>query len=204
MKGEINIMGKVVVYSKANCGQCTFTKKELDKLGVSYEEKRIDLNPEFRDEAIAKGAMGAPFVVPPVGEPFSGFQPAKLAKLAVQLIIAYYSITGNVKRFVDKLSLPSVEIDPANPFLSIDEPFIVVAPTYERDLTEPINDFIENNDLSNFKGVMGSGNLNFADLYVFTAKDIAKEYNVPLLYSFEYSGTNEDIEKINTILGDIK
>jgi protein involved in ribonucleotide reduction len=46
------------------------------------------------------------------------------------MLVAYLSLTGNVKRFVEKLSLPSVEIDPTNPFLYINESFIVVAPTY--------------------------------------------------------------------------
>jgi glutaredoxin-like protein NrdH len=76
-------MSKVIVYSKAGCGQCTFTKKELEKLGLEYEERHIDLNDEYREEAVNQGAMEAPFVVPPVGEPFSGFRPDLIAKLAV-------------------------------------------------------------------------------------------------------------------------
>lgn len=116
------------------------------------------------------------------------------------MIIAYYSVTGNVRRFVKKLSLPSVEITDTNPFITIEEPFVLIAPTYDKDMTEPLNDFIEHNKVENFKGVIGSGNLNFADLYVFTAKDIARDYKVPLLYDFEYSGTAEDIEEIHKIL----
>lgn len=46
-----------------------------------------------------------------------------------------------------------------------------------------------------FKGVAGSGNINFADLFVFTARDIAKKYNVPIIAEFEFSGTETDVEK---------
>lgn len=120
------------------------------------------------------------------------------------MLVAYLSLTGNVKRFVEKLSLPSVEITPTNPFISVSEPYVIIAPTYEGDLTESIEDFIEHNDLSLLRGVVGSGNLNFADLYVFTAKDLAKKYEVPMLQAIEYSGTEEDVKKLRELLEDVK
>lgn len=119
------------------------------------------------------------------------------------MIVAYYSITGNVKRFVEKLGYPSVAIEPANPLITVNEPFIVIAPTYEQELTEPLEEFIEHNSAELFRGVIGSGNLNFADLYVFTAKAIAKDYRVPLLYAFEYSGTPVDVAETKKILEEL-
>lgn len=119
------------------------------------------------------------------------------------MLIAYYSLTGNVSRFIDKLGEPNIEIDSVNPFIDVDEPYIIVAPTYDIEMTEPINDFIEHNPLDLFKGVIGSGNLNFADLYVFTAKDISEEYNVPMLYAFEYSGTAEDVAEIKKLVKEL-
>lgn len=120
------------------------------------------------------------------------------------MLIVYLSLTGNTKRFVDKLEMDSLEIDSMNPFVQVDQPFVVVAPTYDIEATECINDFIEYKDnQSHLKGVMGGGNLNFAELYVFTAKDLAKEYNCKLLYSFEYSGTDTDVENIKKILEQI-
>lgn len=74
-------LDKVIVYSKAGCGQCVFTKRDLERAGVPYEERRIDLDEAVREEALALGAMGAPFVVTPGGDKFSGYQPAKLAQL---------------------------------------------------------------------------------------------------------------------------
>ena len=117
--------------------------------------------------------------------------------------IVFFTLTGNTKRFVNKLEMDSLEIDMANPFVSINEPYVMIVPTYDVEATEIANDFIEFNDIELFKGVMGGGNLNFAELFVFTAKDIARDYNVPLLYSFEYSGTHIDVDEVKKIIGEI-
>ena len=31
-------------------------------------------------------------------------------------------------------------------------------------------------------------------MFVFSAKEIAKKYGVPLIYAFEFSGTKEDVD----------
>lgn len=41
-------MAKIVVYSKENCPYCVWAKQFLDTKHLSYEEIRIDLNPEER------------------------------------------------------------------------------------------------------------------------------------------------------------
>ncbi len=53
-------------------------------------------------------------------------------------------------------------------------------------------------------GVAGGGNRNFAELFVYTAKDIARDYHVPLLYSFEFSGTDEDVETFKKVVEEIE
>ena len=98
---------------------------------------------------------------------------------------------------------PSI-ISSTNPFISINEPFIIVAPTYEREATEILYDFIETADNKQyFKGVAGGGNLNFGQLFVFTAKDLAKEYDVPLLHTFEFQGNDEDVKKLKKAVNDL-
>jgi len=47
-------MATVVIYTKAHCSYCTHAKNLLDRKKVSYKEIRIDLNPEYTDEMIAK------------------------------------------------------------------------------------------------------------------------------------------------------
>jgi glutaredoxin 3 len=43
-------MAKIVIYSKANCPYCDFAKQLLDSKQASYEEIRIDLLPDKREE----------------------------------------------------------------------------------------------------------------------------------------------------------
>lgn len=108
--------------------------------------------------------------------------------------IVYFSLTGQTRRFVKKLDLDSYEVTETNHFYRIEEDYVVVAPTYDIEVTELINDFIEYSDNQmHLKGVAGGGNLNFANLFVFTAKDLAKKYNVPMLFAFEFSGTDLDV-----------
>ena len=107
--------------------------------------------------------------------------------------IVYFSVTGQTKRFVKKLTMDNTyEIDPIDPEIEVGEPFVLIVPTYEKDITEPVTDFLYyGNNQELLQGVAGTGNRNFAELFVFTAKDIALEFNVPLLYEFEFNGTTK-------------
>lgn len=119
--------------------------------------------------------------------------------------IVYFSVTGQTRRFIKKLDLPAYEIEPANPFFKINEPFVLVVPTYEIEITEAVNDFLDFEDnAQNLQGVAGGGNRNFADLFIFTAKDIARDYHVPLLYAFEFSGTDEDVKNFKKVVNEIE
>ncbi|KMT41278.1 class Ib ribonucleoside-diphosphate reductase assembly flavoprotein NrdI [Melissococcus plutonius] len=115
--------------------------------------------------------------------------------------IVYFSVTGQTKRFINKLNLPSYEIDPSDPYVKMNESYILIVPTYDKEITEIVNDFIEYEDNQDYcQGVAGSGNRNFAHLFVYTAKDIAHDYNVPLLFAFEFSGTNEDVTSFKKVV----
>ncbi len=118
--------------------------------------------------------------------------------------IVYFSLTGQTRRFVKKLALSSYEINPANPFEEIHEPYILIVPTYDSEVTEVVNDFIDyKSNRTNLKGVAGGGNRNFADLYIYTAKDIARDYQTPLLFDFEFNGTTEDVENFKKVVSEI-
>ncbi|MBM7689355.1 ribonucleotide reductase stimulatory protein [Enterococcus ureilyticus] len=119
--------------------------------------------------------------------------------------IVYFSVTGQTRRFIKKLDLAACEIEPANPFFEINEPFVLVVPTYDQEITEVVNDFLDyKNNQEYLQGVAGGGNLNFADLFVYTAKDIARDYNVPMLFAFEFSGTNEDVESFKKVVNELE
>lgn len=111
------------------------------------------------------------------------------------MILAYISITGNVKDFVEKTGFKSVEINPANPFISVNENFIVVVPSYEGAINEEVEDFIEyKNNKEHLVGFASSGNLNFDELFCINAKELSAIFNKPIIFKFEFSGTNKDIE----------
>lgn len=110
------------------------------------------------------------------------------------------SLTGNTRKFVNKLGLESLEISPTNPFVEVDYDYIVIVPTYENEATEIMKDFLETGDnLSHCRGIAGGGNLNFAQLYCFTAKDFARDYNLPLIHCFEFQGNQNDLRIIQDI-----
>jgi glutaredoxin 3 len=47
-------MAKVDVYSTAQCPYCVMAKQLLERKGVSYNEIRVDKNPEKRQEMMTK------------------------------------------------------------------------------------------------------------------------------------------------------
>lgn len=110
--------------------------------------------------------------------------------------VVFISITGQTRKFVNKLDMDTLEITLDNAFTEIYEPYVVVVPTYEIEATSIINDFIETgNNVSYLKGVAGGGNRNFNTLFCFTARDLSKKYNVPVIHEFEFQGSINDVNK---------
>ena len=109
--------------------------------------------------------------------------------------IVFMSLTGQTRKFVNKLNMETIELTPENAFRPIEEPFIIVAPTYDKEVTDILVDFIETGrNRSWFKGVAGGGNVKFGELFGFSAKDVARDYSVPLLHLFEFQGNEKDIQ----------
>lgn len=118
--------------------------------------------------------------------------------------IAYYSITGQTKRFVNKLGIEGYEITDADPFYQMERPFILIVPTYDDDMMDPVIDFLQYKDnAKNCVGIAGGGNRNFNTLYNHTAKDIAAALNVPVVFQFEFNGTQKDVEKFKKVVNEI-
>lgn len=54
-------MKKIIIYTTSWCSWCQKTKRFLENLGYSYEERNVELNPEWGKELIEKsGQMGVP------------------------------------------------------------------------------------------------------------------------------------------------
>ncbi|MEI5993348.1 class Ib ribonucleoside-diphosphate reductase assembly flavoprotein NrdI [Candidatus Enterococcus mansonii] len=119
--------------------------------------------------------------------------------------LVYFTVTGQTRRFIKKLDLAAYEIEPANPFFEINEPFVLIVPTYDQEITEVVNDFLDyKSNREHLQGVAGGGNRNFAELFVYTAKDIARDYSVPMLFAFEFSGTDEDVESFKKVVNELE
>ena len=74
-------MAKVVLYSKNDCIQCRMTKRNLDSLGIEYQEINLDESPQFREHVTKDlGFMTAPVVVTDT-DAWSGFRPDKIMAL---------------------------------------------------------------------------------------------------------------------------
>lgn len=119
-------------------------------------------------------------------------------------MIAYYSSkSGNTHTFIEKLGRPSFRI--AKGVGLIGQPFLLVTPTFAdpsglRAVPPSIIAFlnqVQNREL--MRGVIGSGNRNFGRFFAQGGKEVAARCRVPLLYTFELSGLNRDVEAVNEI-----
>jgi protein involved in ribonucleotide reduction len=100
-------------------------------------------------------------------------------------------MTGNVKRFLNKVGLPHFNIDDT---LEVNEPYIIVTNTIGfGDAPKEVIDFIEHH-LDFLVGVAASGNTNWRNNYAHAADVISEKYNVPIIYKFELGGSSQDTE----------
>lgn len=118
------------------------------------------------------------------------------------MIVYYSSASGNTKRFVEQLGMPAIrlpiEADEGLP--EIEKPFVLICPTYADGegrgaVPKSVIRILNNpNNRSLIKGVIASGNRNFGTLFARGGAIVAEKCNVPLLYRFELSGTQNDVE----------
>jgi len=75
-------MEKIVVYTKPGCVQCHYTKKYMDVMGISYQEKDILASEEAWEEVKNMGFRSVPVIKGEEHPPFTGFQPNLIDKIA--------------------------------------------------------------------------------------------------------------------------
>lgn len=119
-------------------------------------------------------------------------------------VVYFSSATENTKRFVEKLGFAAdrIPLRPADPFLNVDKPYVLIIPTYGGGNTKgavpkQVIKFL--NDEANRAlcvGVISSGNTNFGTAYCLAGDIISAKLKVPHMYKYELLGTPTDVAKV--------
>lgn len=119
-------------------------------------------------------------------------------------LVYFSSVSGNTRRFVEKLGRPALRIplyakdDP----LVVEDPFVLVLPTYgggpeTRAVPKQVIKFLnDERNRSKLRGVIAAGNTNFGDAYCLAGDIVARKCQVPFLYRFEVFGTPDDVTAV--------
>lgn len=120
------------------------------------------------------------------------------------MLVYFSSKSQNTHRFVNKIGLPSkrIPISPEDAMPDIDEPYVLVVPTFAADdgrgaVPKQVIHFLNNEKNRSFiRGVIAGGNRNFGQFYAYAGDVIAARCHVPCLYRFELMGTEDDVAKV--------
>lgn len=128
---------------------------------------------------------------------------------AAPLLVYFSSVSGNTARFVEKLGLRAARIplQPGAAPLVIDEPYVLVTPTYgggrgrgeERGAVpkQVIRFLNDERNRGHIRGVISAGNTNFGDTFCLAGDIISRKCQVPHLHRLELFGTPEDVDRVN-------
>ncbi|MCS3844136.1 class Ib ribonucleoside-diphosphate reductase assembly flavoprotein NrdI [Microbacterium sp. AK031] len=128
---------------------------------------------------------------------------------ATPLLVYFSSTSGNTARFIEKLGLPGqrIPLHRGDGDLTIDEPYVLVTPTYgggqgrgeekgavPKQVIRFLND---EGNRRNIRGVISAGNTNFGDSFGVAGDIISRKCHVPHLYRFEVFGTQDDVDRVS-------
>lgn len=133
---------------------------------------------------------------------------AVLSETEAPLLVYFSSVSGNTARFIEKLGKRAVRIPlrPTDPPLHVDEPYVLVTPTYgggagrgveKGAVPKQVIRFLnEERNRRHIRGVISAGNTNFGDAFCLAGDIISRKCSVPHLYRIEVFGTPEDVEHV--------
>lgn len=125
------------------------------------------------------------------------------------LLVYFSSVSGNTARFVEKLGLRAsrIPLHRGDPELVVDEPFVLVTPTYgggqgrgeekgavPRQVIRFLND---ERNRRHIRGVISAGNTNFGEAFCLAGEIISRKCRVPHLYRLEVFGTQDDVDRVS-------
>ena len=119
-------------------------------------------------------------------------------------LVYFSSRSENTRRFVERLGVKALRlpVDAAEEPPEVEEPFVLVSPTYggggeKGAVPKPVIRFLNNpRNRSLIRGVIAAGNTNFGSGYADPGTIIAAKCAVPFLYRFELLGTDEDVDNV--------
>ncbi|WP_018143395.1 class Ib ribonucleoside-diphosphate reductase assembly flavoprotein NrdI [Alloscardovia criceti] len=128
---------------------------------------------------------------------------------AIGAVVYFSSASENTSRFIHNCKLQDhginvyrIPLKPKDPALNVDEPYILVVPTYgggtaKKAVPVQVKKFL--NDPANragIRGVIASGNTNFGEAFCMAGDMVAAKCKVPFMYYFELMGTQTDRKKV--------
>ncbi len=118
------------------------------------------------------------------------------------MVVIYDSLTGQAKRFAEKLNMTTHDI---NTYDNLDEEdILLVTRTFNfGEIPKPTEAFLEKHRMR-VKGVCVSGNRNWGKNYGAAGDKIAALYNIPLILKFEASGFDRDVDIVKQWLNNQK
>ncbi len=124
-------------------------------------------------------------------------------------LVYFSSVSENTHRFMERLGLPALRIPlrPNEPFLTVDEEYVLVVPTYGAGngrgaVPKQVIKFLNDpHNRSLCRAVIAAGNTNFGPGYCIAGDIISAKLQVPYLYRFELLGTAEDVTRVREGLG---
>ena len=132
---------------------------------------------------------------------------AVLSATTAPLLVYFSSVSGNTARFIEKLGMRALRIPlrPTDSLLVIDEPFVLVTPTYgggasishqnSRPVPTQVIKFLNDEHNRSFiRAVIAGGNSNFGADFGKAGDVISAKCKVPYVYRFELLGNEDDIK----------
>lgn len=126
-------------------------------------------------------------------------------RVSAPLLVYFSSVSGNTARFIEKLGLRAerIPLHRREEPLEVDEPFVLVTPTYgggngEGAVPKQVIRFL--NDERNrrwIRGVISTGNTNFGEAYCIAGDIISRKCRVPHLDRVELFGTPDDVVRVS-------
>lgn len=122
------------------------------------------------------------------------------------LAIYYSSATGNTHHFVRRLGVRALRIEKNAPPPVVDEPYVLVIPTYADGagrgaVPRAVIHFLnQEGNRRLIRAVIAGGNRNFGATYALSGTIVAEKCRVPCLYRFELRGTDDDVRHVRSLL----